>query len=133
MSEPASSFLAKMLSDSPDRLPAAPGVRFKHTPEGTAMDDFNPTPMTDAQVAARDRAYLELVRNYPNHYVAYLDEWSGDELKRTVVLTAPTVGEYMSKMESLTEEFCLRLNGTRVSSPDAPLFASALLFRVPAE
>lgn len=91
------------------------------------MDDFNPTPMTDAQVAARDHAYQELVRKYPNHYVAYLDEWDGDELTRTVVLTAPTFGEYMDKMEALPEDYCRTLSVTRVSSPDAPIFCSRLL------
>ena len=92
------------------------------------MDDFNPTPMTAAQVAARDRAYQDLVRDYPNHYVAYLDEWDGDDLKRTVVVAAPTIGEYMDKMEAMTEDFCRRLGGTRTSSPDAPIFCSRLLF-----
>lgn len=90
------------------------------------MDDFNPTPMTAAQVAARDRAYQDLVRDYPNHYIAYRDEWVGDALTRTVVLTASTFDEYMDKMEALPEEYCRTLGVTRVSSPDAPIFVSRL-------
>ena len=84
-----------------------------------------------AQLAALRAECQRIDATYPGQYVAYTDEWNGDELKRTVVLTAPTVGEYMNKMEALTEDFCLRLHGTRVSSPDSPLFASALLFRDP--
>jgi hypothetical protein len=86
------------------------------------MDDFNPTPMT----AAQDRAYQDLVRDYPNHDIAYLDEWDGDDLKRTVVVTAPTFGEYMDKMEALPENYARTLQVTRVSSPDAPIFCSRL-------
>ena len=95
------------------------------------MEEFNPTPRTPAQIAAFDRAYQELMRDYPNHYVAYRDEWDGDELTRTVVVAAPTVGEYMNKMEALPVEFCDQLRVTRVSAPDSPIFVSAL-FRLPA-
>lgn len=94
------------------------------------MEEFKPTPWTAAQIAARDAAYQELVRTYPNHYVAYSDEWDGDELKRTVVVAAPTFDEYMDKMEALPAEFCEQLRVTRVSAPDAPIFVSAL-FRLP--
>jgi hypothetical protein len=97
------------------------------------MDDFNPTPMTAAQVAARDRADQDLVRDYPNHYVAYRDEWDGDELTRTVVVAAPAAKDYADKMRALPLEYCRTLRATRVSSPDAPLFASALLFQHPSE
>jgi hypothetical protein len=93
------------------------------------VEDFNPTPWTAAQVTALDRAHQNLVRDYPNHYIAYRDEWDGEALTRTVVVAAPTFGEYMDKMEELPAEYCRTLRVTRVSSPDAPIFISRLLFR----
>jgi hypothetical protein len=85
-------------------------------------------PMTDAQVASRDRADAELRRDYPGQYVAYLDVWNGNDLTRTVVAASPDLGTFHRLQEALPDAVYHLLGVQRVSAPDEPLFASLLLF-----
>lgn len=59
---------------------------------------------TPARRAARDREERLLAERYPEQYVAYIDDWNGDELVRTVLGAAHDLDEFHRLQASLDPE-----------------------------
>ena len=59
---------------------------------------------TPARKAARDREDRRIAEQYPEQYVAYLDDWNGEELIRTVLGTAHDLGEACRLQAALDPE-----------------------------
>lgn len=84
------------------------------------MEDI--IPMTDAQIATRDRARAELQKTYPDHFVGYYDVWDGDVLTRKVVAAAPDLAGFHALLSTFSEEAMKDLRVTEVHAPDGPIF-----------
>jgi hypothetical protein len=80
-------------------------------------------PTTPARGAARRKAYLALQDTYPGQYVAYVDNWTGDELDRVVVAFATEVAEFHDKLDQLPADVRERVKTTRVPDPNEGIFA----------
>jgi hypothetical protein len=80
-------------------------------------------PTTPARGAARRKADLSLQDAYPGLYVAYLDNWSGDELERVVVASAAEVRNFHTALRGLSAEIRARVTTTRVPDPNEGIFA----------
>jgi hypothetical protein len=90
-------------------------------------------PTTAAQAAARYRADEALEISNPGQFVAYLDNWAGDELTRVVVAASADWDEYQSQLDHLTPDIRERVEITQVRDPSEPesIFGGALLFFTP--
>jgi hypothetical protein len=64
---------------------------------------------TPAKSAAQAREVALLDEKYPGHYVAYIDEWSGEELKRTVVAVARELAEFQHQLAALAPDVRQRI------------------------
>jgi hypothetical protein len=84
-------------------------------------------PMTQAQAAARHRADEALRTKYPKQYVAYVDSWSGDELKRVVVAASGDWDEYQAQLGQVTPDVRKYVEITRVRDPEEGVFGGAQL------
>jgi hypothetical protein len=72
---------------------------------------------TPAQRAALQRAHDELCERYPGQDVAYIDEWNGEELTRTVVAAALTCADFHKQLRELPADLCNRVEMTQVPDP----------------
>lgn len=61
-------------------------------------------PTTRARGLARRKADAEVDAQYPEMHIAYIDEWNGDELTRTVVAAHPNVGPFHDALDALPPE-----------------------------
>ena len=59
---------------------------------------------TPARKAARDREDRLIEQRYPEQYVAYVDDWNGEELVRTVLGTAHELEEFYQLQAALDPE-----------------------------
>jgi hypothetical protein len=60
--------------------------------------------LTRTQHLARIREDQAMFDAYPGRYVAYIDNWEGETLTRTIVFVADGVEEYGRKYDELTQE-----------------------------
>lgn len=58
-------------------------------------------PTTPARGMARRKADAEVDAQYPEMHVAFIDEWNGDELTRTVVAAHPEFAGFTDALEAL--------------------------------
>jgi hypothetical protein len=79
-------------------------------------------PTSPAQGAARWKADLALQDKYPGQYVAYVDNWTGDELDRVVVAFATGVREFHRRFDELPADVRERVSTSLVPDPDEGLF-----------
>jgi hypothetical protein len=83
-------------------------------------------PTTAAQAAARRKADEELEAKYPvGCHVAYLDNWSGDELERVVVASSTDWDEYQKQLAALAPDVRARVEIDQIRDPDEGFFAGA--------
>jgi hypothetical protein len=80
-------------------------------------------PTTPARGAARRKADLALQDTHPGQYVAYVDNWTGDELDRVVVAFATEVADFQAALKSLPADLRARVRTTRVPDPNEGIFA----------
>jgi hypothetical protein len=80
-------------------------------------------PTTPARGKARQRADLALQDKYPGQYVAYVDNWTGDELDRVVVASAIEVADFHDKIDKLPTDVQEQVQRTLVPDPNEGLFA----------
>jgi hypothetical protein len=73
---------------------------------------------TPAQKEALRRADYALCEKYPARWVAFTDEWKGEELVRTVLVAAAEVGPFYEQVDQLPPEVRARLQCTRIPDPD---------------
>lgn len=78
---------------------------------------FEAAALTPTQLAARRRADQLLDDTYPGQYVAYLDDWVGEDIRRTVVVTGRGPAEFQRILASVDSETRRKMQITRV--PDA--------------
>jgi hypothetical protein len=76
------------------------------------------TAKTPAQKEALRRADYELCEEYPGQHVAFIDEWNGEELVRTVLAAATDVGPFHEQVDKLSSEVRVRIHCTRLPDPD---------------
>src|SRR4051812_44417843 len=80
-------------------------------------------PTTPARGRARQNADLALQDTYPGQYVAYLDNWTEDELDRVVVASAVEVADFHDKLKTLPPDVRERVMMTLVPDPEGGIFA----------
>lgn len=73
---------------------------------------------TPARRASRARARQLLEEKYPGRYVAYTDEWSGEELVRTVVAASPDLVEFQRLLAALDPDTRRRVTMANVPPAD---------------
>jgi hypothetical protein len=79
-------------------------------------------PTTAAQAAARRKADEELEAKYPvGCYLAYLDNWTGDELNRVVVAASTDWDEYQRQLKALPPDIGERTEIDRIRDPEEGL------------
>ncbi len=79
-------------------------------------------PTTAAQAAARHKADENLQAKYPiGCYLAYLDDWNGDELNRVVVAASTDWDEYQRQLNEFPAAICDRLELDRIRDPEVGL------------
>jgi hypothetical protein len=90
-------------------------------------------PTTPTQAAARRKADAELTVSHPGQYVAYLDNWAGDELTRVVLAASADWDGYQSQLAALPPDVRRRAEITEVRDPAQPesLFGGAQMFFTP--
>jgi hypothetical protein len=82
-------------------------------------------PTSRARGLARRKADAELYEKYPvGCHLAYLDEWNGDELTRTVVAAHADWVEYERQLAALPAETRARVTVDYLRDPNA-LFVGA--------
>jgi hypothetical protein len=59
---------------------------------------------TPARKADRLREDQRLIEAYPGQYIAYTDDWNGEELTRTVVAVSPDPAEFQRLLSALEPE-----------------------------
>lgn len=80
-----------------------------------------PTPPVRGR--ARQRADVALQDTHPGLYVAYLDNWTGDELERVVVASAAEISDVYAALTQLPPDARARVATTFVPDPNGPIFA----------
>jgi hypothetical protein len=79
-------------------------------------------PTTAEQAAARRKADEELEAKYPlGCHVAYVDNWSGDELDRVVVAASVDWDKYQAQLKQLPLEVRERIEITQLKDPEEGL------------
>jgi len=76
------------------------------------------TRKTPAQYAALQQAYDALCEKYPGQDVAFVDEWNGEELTRTVVVAALTCADFQKQLRELPADIRGRVEMTQVPDPN---------------
>jgi hypothetical protein len=71
-----------------------------------------------AQLASLRDEQRRIDETYPNHDVAYLDEWDGDILRRTVVAASPDLAEFQTLLRALDPAVRRKVILTRVPPAD---------------
>jgi SRSO17 transposase len=82
-------------------------------------------PTTRARGLARRKADDEVFEKYPEMHVAYIDEWHGDELTRTVVAAHADWAEYERQLAALPAETRARVTVDFVRASDAVFVGAA--------
>jgi SRSO17 transposase len=82
-------------------------------------------PTTRARGLARRKADDEVFEKYPEMHVAYIDEWNGDELTRTVVAAHADWAEYERQLAALPAETRARVTVDFVRASDAVFVGAA--------
>jgi hypothetical protein len=77
---------------------------------------------TPTRQASRARARCLLDEKYPGQYVAYTDDWNGEELVRTVVAASADLAEFQQLLAALDPDTRRRM--TMTSVPPADLIAT---------
>ena len=86
-------------------------------------------PTTAAQAAARRAADEALEAKYPPKcYVAYLDNWTGDELDRVVVAAGIDWDDYQRQLAALSLDIRDRIGTERIYDPEDGLFLGGAFF-----
>lgn len=80
---------------------------------------------TPAKKAARDREDRLLNEKYPGQYIAYTDDWRGEELTRTVVAVSADVVEFHRLTAALEPDVRRRLRLTDTIPVDTLTIGSA--------
>ncbi len=79
-------------------------------------------PLTAVQGAARRQADEDLKAKYPvGCYLAYLDNWTGDELERVVIASNTDWDEYQRQLDALPSAICERMEMDRIRDPEEGL------------
>src|SRR4051794_8509413 len=73
---------------------------------------FRPRP-SPARIAAMRRADTVIDETFPGMLVAYVDNWTGDELDRVVVVAATTTAEFHRQLTGLESEVRRRVEMTQ--------------------
>jgi hypothetical protein len=73
---------------------------------------------TPAQKEALRREDSALCEKYPTQWVAFIDEWNGEELTRTVLVAAAGYGPFYEQVDKLPPDVRARLEVTRMPDPD---------------
>ncbi len=73
---------------------------------------------TPAQKEALKREDYALCEKYPGQHVAFIDEWNGEELVRTVLVAAAEVGPFQDQLKNLSPDVRGRIRLTRMPDPD---------------
>jgi hypothetical protein len=79
--------------------------------------------ITPAQREAMRREYQSLCEKYPGQNVAYIDEWNGEELVRTVLVATVDCVDFHAQIAKLSPEVLAKLQQTLIPDPyfvDAP-------------
>src|SRR5438045_3510976 len=79
-------------------------------------------PTTRARGLARWKADRELQDGYPDQYVAYIDNWNGDELDRVVVAHASDIEEFHRLLAALDPGVRDRVQKSHVPDPNGGIF-----------
>jgi hypothetical protein len=74
--------------------------------------------LTPAQVAALRAEQRRIDSTYPGQTVAYIDEWDGEVLRRTVVATAHGPAAFQQALAALDPETRRKAKMTRVPVPN---------------
>jgi hypothetical protein len=74
--------------------------------------------LTRTQHLARIREDQAMFDAYPGRYVAYIDNWEGETLNRTIVFVADGVEDYGKKFHELTAEVREKIDITLTPDPD---------------
>ncbi len=77
-----------------------------------------PPPLSHEQGLARRREERILSERYPGKYVAYVDDWDGDSLTRTVVGVNGDPKEFQVLLGRLPQELRERVELTRIPDSD---------------
>ncbi len=75
---------------------------------------LNPT-----RVAALRESSLAMSEKYAGQYVAYTNDWNGDELARVIVIATPDAAEFSRLLGALTTDVRRRVEMTRIPDGDA--------------
>jgi hypothetical protein len=73
---------------------------------------------TPAQKEALRREDLALCEKYPAQWVAFTDEWKGEELVRTVLVAAADVGPFYEQVDKLPPEVRSHVECTQIPDPN---------------
>jgi len=85
---------------------------------GATLDQLKAlTAKTPAQKDALRREDFALCDKYPGQWVAFIDEWNGEELIRTVLITGTEYGPFYEQVDKLSPEVRSRLDTTRTPEP----------------
>jgi hypothetical protein len=80
---------------------------------------------TAAQIAALVREDTATETTYPGEYVAFVDEWNGDELTRRVLVHAPDSETFHARMGELDPALAARADVTRTHDPNESVWVPA--------
>lgn len=86
-----------------------------------------PTYKTPAQVEALRRADYKLCDDYPGQWVAWTDDWNGEELVRTVLVTGTEYGPFYEHVDKFPPDMRSRIRCTRMPEPGVVEVPSAWL------
>jgi len=79
-------------------------------------------PTTRARGLARWAADRALQDKHPGQYVAYIDNWNGDEIDRVVVAHSPDLEQFNRLLQALEPVVRKQMQRTHVPDPKGPLF-----------
>lgn len=80
-------------------------------------------PTTAAQAAARRKAREAMEATYPPRcYVAYVDNWTGDELDRVVVAASTDWDEYQRQLVAVPQDVRARVEIDEIYDPEDGIF-----------
>ncbi len=91
-----------------------------------SISDLRPK-LTPTQLAAIRREDQAMFEKYPGQYVAYLDDWNGVALTRTVVVTTADVAEFHRSLKALAPDIRKRVQMTLLPHADSFSATSAFL------
>jgi hypothetical protein len=72
---------------------------------------------TPAQKEALRREDFALCEKYAGQHVAFIDEWNGEELVRTVLVAAVECEPFYEQVDKLSPDVRARLHCTRAPEP----------------